>query len=106
MLYVQTLHFEYISEAVSSGLMSVQLQTQCPVVYGVLNCLTEEQVKARSTGNNNHGEDWGKTAVEMANLRNEALNIKGVKGNKLIDLGFNKATPVETKEKKGAPGFF
>lgn len=85
--------------------MSVQLNTQCPVVYGVLNCLSEDQVKARSTGNSNHGEDWGKTAVEMAVLRNEALNIKGVKGNKLMDLGFNKATPLET-EKKGAPGFF
>jgi 6,7-dimethyl-8-ribityllumazine synthase len=85
--------------------MSVQLQTQCPVVYGVLNCLNEEQVVARSTGNNNHGEDWGKTAVEMASLRNEALNIKGVKGNTLMDLGFSKATPLD-KEKKGAPGFF
>jgi hypothetical protein len=102
----QTLHFEYISDAVSSGLMSVQLQTQCPIVYGVLNCLNEDQVKARSTGNNNHGEDWGKTAVEMAILRNEALNIKGAKGTKLIDLGFNKVSSVETKEKKGAPGFF
>ena len=61
---------------------------------------------ARSTGNNNHGEDWGKTAVEMASLRNEALNIKGAtQGNKLMDLGFSKASSLE-KEKKGAPGFF
>jgi len=61
-------------------------------------------VKARSTGNNNHGEDWGKTAVEMAILRNEALNIKGGKQSTLMDLGFGK--PVETKEKKATPGFF
>ncbi|KAL3923481.1 MAG: hypothetical protein SGILL_001637, partial [Bacillariaceae sp.] len=102
----KTLHFEYISDAVSSGLMSVQLQTQCPVVYGVLNCLTEDQVVSRSTGNNNHGEDWGKTAVEMAILRNEALNIKGAQGGtQLMDLGFAK-TPLDSKEKKGAPGFF
>ena len=102
------MHFEYISDAVSSGLMSVQLQTQCPVVYGVLNCMNEDQVKARSSGDNNHGYDWGKTAVEMALLRNEALNIKGTeKASKLMDLGFSKVEPVkEEKETKKAPGFF
>ena len=101
------MHFEYISDAVSSGLMSVQLQTQCPVVYGVLNCMNEDQVKARSSGDNNHGYDWGKTAVEMALLRNEALNIAsgGGKANKLVDLGFAKEPSEEEKEVK-APGFF
>mmetsp|Transcript_53918 Transcript_53918/g.60279 ORF Transcript_53918/g.60279 Transcript_53918/m.60279 type:complete len:234 (-) Transcript_53918:353-1054(-) len=101
----ETMHFEYISDTVSSGLMSVQLQTQLPVVYGVLNCMDEEQVKARSSGDTNHGEDWGRTAVEMALLRNEALNIKAGAGkaNKLMDVGFSKATPVEEKK---APGFF
>mmetsp|Transcript_66385 Transcript_66385/g.191644 ORF Transcript_66385/g.191644 Transcript_66385/m.191644 type:complete len:223 (+) Transcript_66385:52-720(+) len=101
----ETYHFEYISEAVSSGIMSVQLQTQTPVVYGVLNCLNEDQVKARSSGDNNHGYDWGKTAVEMALLRMEALNIKAGSDEKLAALGFAKATPLET-EKKKAPGFF
>ena len=100
------MHFEYISDAVSSGLMSVQLQTQTPVVYGVLNCMNEDQVKARSTGDNNHGYDWGKTAVEMALLRNEALNIaSGGGANKLADLGFSKEPSKEEKEVK-APGFF
>jgi len=101
----ETMHFEYISDTVSSALMSVQLQTQLPVVYGVLNCLNEDQVKARSSGDSNHGEDWGRTAVEMALLRNEALNIKAGAGkaNKLMDVGFSKVTPVEEKK---APGFF
>lgn len=109
----ETMHFEYISDAVSSGLMSVQLQTQCPIVYGVLNCANEEQVKARSSGDSNHGEDWGRTAVEMALLRNEALNIKAAEGtaNKLMDLGFSKSptdskSPTEKKEKTASPGFF
>ena len=99
------MHFEYISETVASGIMSVQLQTTTPVVYGVLNCLNEDQVKARSSGDNNHGYDWGKTAVEMGLLRNEALNIKnGESKGKLSDLGFAKPTPLD--EKKKAPGFF
>lgn len=105
----ETMHFEYISDAVSSGLMSVQLQTQCPVVYGVLNCMNEDQVKARSSGDNNHGYDWGKTAVEMALLRNEALNIVSGSGKatKLMDLGFSKVEPVgDEKKEKAKPGFF
>jgi len=101
----ETLHFEYISETVASGIMSVQLQTQMPVVYGVLNCLNEDQVKARSSGDNNHGYDWGKTAVEMALLRMEALNIKAGTTDKLAALGFAKPTPLENG-KKTAPGFF
>ena len=102
------MHFEYISDAVSSGLMSVQLQTSCPVVYGVLNCMNEDQVKARSSGDNNHGYDWGKTAVEMALLRNEALNIKAMGGseNKLADVGFSKKEASEEASEKKAPGFF
>jgi len=68
-----TSHFEYISEAVSQGIMNVGLQTNVPVIFGVLTCQTDEQVTKRSTGKNNHGIGWGKTAVEMALLRNAAL---------------------------------
>eukprot|EP00532_Pseudo-nitzschia_australis_P001081 CAMPEP_0168184816 /NCGR_PEP_ID=MMETSP0139_2-20121125/13464_1 /TAXON_ID=44445 /ORGANISM="Pseudo-nitzschia australis, Strain 10249 10 AB" /LENGTH=225 /DNA_ID=CAMNT_0008106509 /DNA_START=95 /DNA_END=772 /DNA_ORIENTATION=- len=104
----ETMHFEYISDAVSSGLMNVQLQTSCPVVYGVLNCLNDDQVKSRSTGDNNHGYDWGKTAVEMALLRNEALNVSKMSGakSKLADVGFSKESTDGEKEKKKSPGFF
>ena len=85
--------------------MSVQLSTSTPIIYGVLNCLSEDQVVARSTGNNNHGYDWGKTAVEMALLRADALNIKGSSGESNLEkMGFGKATPVEStpaEKKKG-----
>jgi 6,7-dimethyl-8-ribityllumazine synthase len=40
-----TMHFEYIADAVSHGLMNVQTQTSVPLVFGVLTCLTEEQVR-------------------------------------------------------------
>ena len=69
------MHFEYIAEAVSQGLMNVGLQTNVPVVFGVLTCLNMEQAKARSSGDNNHGVDWGKTAVEMGLLRMSALGV-------------------------------
>ena len=43
----QTIDFECVSQSVSQGLMQVQLDTRVPVIYGVLNCLTEEQAQTR-----------------------------------------------------------
>ena len=72
----ETMHFEYISDTVSHGLMRVQLDTGVPIIFGVLTALTENQALVRAgigkEGNkgHNHGEDWGLAAVEMAvNLR-------------------------------------
>ena len=65
----ETMHFEYIADAVSQGLMRVQLDTGVPVVFGLLTVLTEEQGQARAgliKGSHNHGEDWGLAAVELA----------------------------------------
>lgn len=64
----ETMHFEYIADSVSHGLMRVQLDTGVPVILGVLTVLTEDQAKARAgviSGSHNHGEDWGLAAVEM-----------------------------------------
>jgi 6,7-dimethyl-8-ribityllumazine synthase len=71
-----TYHFEVIADTVTSGLMNVGLQTTIPVIFGVLTVNTEEQAKDRSTGSNNHGTQWGKAAVEMAQLRAAALGKK------------------------------
>lgn len=68
------MHFEYISEAVTHGLMRVQLDTKIPVVFGVLTALSEEQALARAglgvqvegERGHNHGEDWGYAAIELA----------------------------------------
>lgn len=65
----ETMHFEYISEALTQGIMQLSLSTGIPVIYGVLNCMNMEQATARCIGNNNHGPDWGRTAVEMALLK-------------------------------------
>jgi 6,7-dimethyl-8-ribityllumazine synthase len=72
------MHFEYISEAVSQGLMRIQLDTGVPVIFGLLTLLSQEQGLARAglaggTGKeargHNHGEDWGNAAVEMGAKR-------------------------------------
>ena len=66
-----TMHFEYISNAVSNGIMKVGLETGIPCVFGVLTCLTDEQALERSglgtsEKKHNHGIDWGHCAVELA----------------------------------------
>jgi len=102
----ETMHFEYISDAVSKGIMNIGIQTSTPVIFGVLTCNNEEQVKARSSGDNNHGYDWGKTAVEMALLRTEAMGGKA-SDTPLKELGFGvTAKKNQEKEKTKTPGFF
>jgi len=68
----ETMHFEYIADSVSHGLMRVGLDTGVPVIFGVLTVLSEDQAKARAgiaSGSHNHGEDWGLAAVEMGGKR-------------------------------------
>ncbi|RYO78868.1 hypothetical protein DL766_010309 [Monosporascus sp. MC13-8B] len=65
----ETMHFEYIADAVSHGLMRVGLDLCVPVVFGVLTVLSDDQARARAglggSGSHNHGEDWGLAAVEL-----------------------------------------
>jgi len=67
----ETMHFEYIADATSHGLMRVQLDSGVPVVFGLLTVLDEEQARARAgvgesaAKGHNHGEDWGSAAVEL-----------------------------------------
>lgn len=64
----ETMHFEYISDAVSQGLMRVGLDLGIPVIFGVLTVLSDDQARARAgvgAGSHNHGEDWGLAAVEL-----------------------------------------
>ena len=65
----ETMHFEYIAESVSHGLMRVQLDSGIPVIFGLLTVLDEAQGLARAglggENSHNHGEDWGSAAVEL-----------------------------------------
>ena len=72
----ETMHFEYISESVSHAIMRLGIDTGVPVIFGVLTCLTETQALARAgivPGSHNHGAEWGRTAVEMALIKNKIV---------------------------------
>lgn len=66
----ETMHFEYIAEAVAQGIMNLNLRTGVPIIFGILTCLTEEHAQERSVGDKSHGYNWGLTAVEMGMLKN------------------------------------
>lgn len=82
----ETMHFEYIADAVSHGLMRLQLEGNVPVIFGLLTLLDEKQGLYRAgiagaAGNegHNHGLDWGSAAVELGVKR------KGWNEGKYVD---------------------
>lgn len=64
-----TPHFDYVSNEVSKGIASVSLETEVPVIFGVLTTDTIEQAIERAgTKAGNKGYEAAITAVEMSNL--------------------------------------
>lgn len=64
-----TMHFEFIADAVAKELMSLQFKISRPIIFGLLTCFTEEQALERAgliEGHRNLGEDWAEAAIEMA----------------------------------------
>ncbi|NLL71761.1 MAG: 6,7-dimethyl-8-ribityllumazine synthase [Epulopiscium sp.] len=67
-----TPHFDYVSSEVTKGIASVSLETEVPVIFGVLTTDTIEQAIERAgTKAGNKGYDAAATAIEMANLFNQ-----------------------------------
>jgi 6,7-dimethyl-8-ribityllumazine synthase len=68
-----TMHFEYIADAASHGIMRVGLDTGIPVAFGVLTTLTEEQAVVRAApGPGNKGREAASAAFDMVRLRRGA----------------------------------
>lgn len=64
-----TPHFDYVSAEVSKGVAQVALQSDIPVIFGVLTTDNIEQAIERAgTKAGNKGADAAKTAIEMVNL--------------------------------------
>ena len=64
-----TPHFDYVSNEVTKGIANVSLDTELPVIFGILTTDTIEQAIERAgTKAGNKGYDAAITAIEMANL--------------------------------------
>ena len=61
-----TPHFDYICQAVSSGLSQLNAEGDVPVIFGLLTTNSQEQAEERSGGLlGNKGEEYAVTAIKM-----------------------------------------
>ena len=64
-----TSHYDYVCAEVSKGVASVGLETEIPVIFGVLTTDNiEEAIERAGTKAGNKGSDAAKSAIEMASL--------------------------------------
>jgi 6,7-dimethyl-8-ribityllumazine synthase len=64
-----TPHFDYVSNEVTKGVASVSLDSEVPVIFGVLTVDTIEQAIERAgTKAGNKGYEAAVSGIEMANL--------------------------------------
>jgi 6,7-dimethyl-8-ribityllumazine synthase len=68
----ETAHFEYISDAVTRGILQLNLEFGIPVSFGVLTCYTDEQALKRSGSDaENKGAEAANAVLEMIKLLKE-----------------------------------
>ena len=64
-----TTHYDYVCNEVSKGIAAVGLQTEVPVIFGVVTTENIQQAIERAgTKAGNKGSDAAMSAIEMANL--------------------------------------
>lgn len=68
----ETPHFDYVCNEVSKGVASVSLNSNMPVIFGVVTTDTIEQAVQRAgVKSGNKGSKAAISAIEMANLVND-----------------------------------
>lgn len=64
-----TAHFDYVAGGAASGIISASLETDVPIIFGVITTENIEQAIERAgTKLGNKGFEAGVAAIEMANL--------------------------------------
>jgi 6,7-dimethyl-8-ribityllumazine synthase len=72
-----TMHFEYIAEAVAHGIMRAGMDTGVPIAFGVLTALTDAQAEERAApGPGNKGREAALAALEMARLLRQMPGVR------------------------------
>lgn len=74
LIKAESARFEYINEAITQGIMRLNLDYKMPTIYGILAVQSEEQAMSRAgfgSGGvgHNSGKDWGFTCVESCLLK-------------------------------------
>ena len=73
----ETSHYDLVSSQAASGIAAVSLETQVPIIFGVLTTENLDQAINRAGGKmGNIGYDAALAAVEMANLLRQTKNLE------------------------------
>ena len=73
----ETMHFEYIADAVSHGIMRAGMETGVPIAFGVLTTLTDAQAEERSAaGPGNKGREAAAAALAMTRLLRQMPGVR------------------------------
>ncbi len=82
-----TAHFDYVAGGAASGISSVALETNVPVIFGVITTETIEQAIERAgTKLGNKGFEAAVAAIEMANLMPQ-IRERSFEGGAAPELG-------------------
>lgn len=76
----ETPHFDYVCEAVNSGVMELNMKGDKPVVFGVLTTDTVQQANERADGSSDYGNKGAEAAlalIEMLSLTKKMRKLKG-----------------------------
>ena len=68
-----TIHYELVSKSASDGLQRVALDTNIPIICGVVAAENKKQAEERAKGKINRGAEFAQAALEMAVLRKQFL---------------------------------
>jgi len=67
-----TPHFEYVSKAITDGIVQLNLSLPVPTIFGVLTVNNEEQANERIGGKHGHkGNEAAITAIKMISIANQ-----------------------------------
>lgn len=65
----ETPHFDYVCQGVTAGITALNVEKNCPVIFGVLTVDTEQQALDRAGGvHGNKGVEAAVTALKMVNI--------------------------------------
>ncbi len=70
-----TPHFEYVSKAITDGILQLNITLPVPSIFGVLTVDTQQQADERTGGiHGNKGEEAALTAIKMISFTNKLLS--------------------------------
>ena len=69
----ETPHHEVIADSTGYAMQRIGIETETPVINGIVVVLNEEQAAARCLGAINRGREFGRAALEMAVLKREMV---------------------------------